>query len=255
MIRFGKPSSYLVAGIPFSSELYHHGIKGQKWGVRRFQNLDRTLTPAGKLRYSKGDPLEPDFSAKHWKKSTKSYNDHEYAAFEYQDDPNTKKLIDRCITTTNDGRILNDFAKRYYEKDKEYIDKWVKYSWEAAKKRGTKPEYMDEGELEEIVKKDYPDYTKTEKEHASARTMLKTSITSAVTRGAFDEVFDGHPPLSFVEKDSKYHYANVIDGRKSVLAMYIADKYSQPGYGNDYITPEEFMETRTYYDGKIGKKR
>lgn len=28
--------------------LEHHGIKGQKWGVRRFQNLDGTLTNAGK---------------------------------------------------------------------------------------------------------------------------------------------------------------------------------------------------------------
>lgn len=31
-------------------ELYHHGIKGQKWGVRRFQNPDGTLTDAGKRR-------------------------------------------------------------------------------------------------------------------------------------------------------------------------------------------------------------
>lgn len=30
--------------------LAHHGIKGQKWGVRRFQNPDGTLTPAGKKR-------------------------------------------------------------------------------------------------------------------------------------------------------------------------------------------------------------
>lgn len=35
------------------SELYlmHHGIKGQKWGVRRYQNEDGTLTEAGKKRY------------------------------------------------------------------------------------------------------------------------------------------------------------------------------------------------------------
>ena len=33
------------------SELYHHGIKGQKWGIRRFQNKDGSLTPAGKERY------------------------------------------------------------------------------------------------------------------------------------------------------------------------------------------------------------
>ena len=30
----------------------HHGVKGQKWGVRRFQNKDGSLKPAGKKRYS-----------------------------------------------------------------------------------------------------------------------------------------------------------------------------------------------------------
>ena len=34
-----------------TKELQHHGIKGQKWGVRRFQNKDGSLTPAGKERY------------------------------------------------------------------------------------------------------------------------------------------------------------------------------------------------------------
>ena len=32
--------------------LYHHGILGQKWGVRRFQNADGTLTAEGKKRYT-----------------------------------------------------------------------------------------------------------------------------------------------------------------------------------------------------------
>lgn len=32
-------------------ELYHHGIKGMKWGIRRFQNKDGSLTKAGKKRY------------------------------------------------------------------------------------------------------------------------------------------------------------------------------------------------------------
>lgn len=33
-------------------EMYHHGIKGMKWGVRRYQNADGTLTTAGKQRQS-----------------------------------------------------------------------------------------------------------------------------------------------------------------------------------------------------------
>ena len=33
------------------SYLCHHGIKGMKWGIRRFQNPDGTLTEAGKKRY------------------------------------------------------------------------------------------------------------------------------------------------------------------------------------------------------------
>lgn len=33
--------------------LSHHGIKGQRWGVRRFQNRDGTRTSAGKLKDQK----------------------------------------------------------------------------------------------------------------------------------------------------------------------------------------------------------
>lgn len=33
--------------------LSHHGTKGMRWGIRRYQNKDGTLTPAGKKRYNK----------------------------------------------------------------------------------------------------------------------------------------------------------------------------------------------------------
>ena len=43
-------------GIQYMDDIIqHHGIKGQKWGVRRFQNEDGSLTPAGRDRYGVGD--------------------------------------------------------------------------------------------------------------------------------------------------------------------------------------------------------
>ncbi len=36
---------------PYENELWHYGIQGQKWGIRRFQNPDGTLTSEGKARY------------------------------------------------------------------------------------------------------------------------------------------------------------------------------------------------------------
>ena len=39
-------------------DVQHHGILGQKWGIRRYQNPDGTLTPEGKERYSKATDHE-----------------------------------------------------------------------------------------------------------------------------------------------------------------------------------------------------
>jgi hypothetical protein len=41
--------------IILDNELQHFGIKGMKWGVRRYQNKDGSLTPAGKKRYDESD--------------------------------------------------------------------------------------------------------------------------------------------------------------------------------------------------------
>lgn len=60
--------------------LVHHGIKGQKWGVRRFENEDGTLTPAGKKRYASD---VDDINAR----TSKRYSE---ARDKYIDDKNSK---------------------------------------------------------------------------------------------------------------------------------------------------------------------
>ena len=44
------------------SEIYHHGVKGQKWGVRNYQNPDGSLTPLGKQHYGYGGELKRTYS-------------------------------------------------------------------------------------------------------------------------------------------------------------------------------------------------
>lgn len=59
-------------------DLYHHGIKGQRWGIRRFQKKDGSLTPAGKKRYSDDARSKESFTTKHYNKAYERYKAEGY---------------------------------------------------------------------------------------------------------------------------------------------------------------------------------
>lgn len=53
---------YYTSGYPISDYLYHHGIKGQRWGIRRFQNNDGSLTTAGRKRYGSSRSIQRELN-------------------------------------------------------------------------------------------------------------------------------------------------------------------------------------------------
>lgn len=62
----------------YKNELYHHGIKGQKWGVRRYQYEDGSLTPEGRARYRVSRP-EATGSKKDFSRDARSMLSSMYA--------------------------------------------------------------------------------------------------------------------------------------------------------------------------------
>jgi hypothetical protein len=57
--------------------LMHYGTLGQKWGIRKYQNPDGSLTPAGKLRYYKADGTPTKAGQKYEKKLRKAKKEEE----------------------------------------------------------------------------------------------------------------------------------------------------------------------------------
>lgn len=107
-----------TSGWAIGGELYHHGILGQKWGVRRFQNKDGSLTSAGKNRYSSNDERMPLDYQKHIDKKNGTLKDWAWAYKENEQGFKNKKMAELYC----DAESLYGFAK---------IDDKIRYDTDA----------------------------------------------------------------------------------------------------------------------------
>ena len=99
------------------SSLSHHGIKGQRWGVRRFQNKDGTRTAAGK-KHEKTNRLIA-LTSKDYSSIRKSLSDHDLKMLNYDDEE--IKYMREHDTLGHDHAEYGQTAHRVIQKDKNGI--------------------------------------------------------------------------------------------------------------------------------------
>lgn len=94
-----------------SFELYHHGIKGQRWGIRRFQNKDGSLTNAGKKRRAR---LEAELSQLKGKK-TSSKSTTKSKTEEAAAKPRKKTVAEMTDDEVRERIARMQLEKNYYD--------------------------------------------------------------------------------------------------------------------------------------------
>jgi len=104
-----------------NSYLMHHGIKGQKWGVRRFQNEDGTLTPLGKKRYARGELAYRDLKKQVRAKRSEIHGASNRWMVNTPIGPNSKKYLDDAREKRN--KYLNSDAWKAWEREWDRFEK------------------------------------------------------------------------------------------------------------------------------------
>lgn len=92
------------------NELYHHGIKGMRWGVRRYQNQDGSLTPAGQKRYDRDTSSLSEKKKRNYKADPDKWVK--------EDLERTKRLSDETNNMTNKLKNATESSLRNRKKPK-----------------------------------------------------------------------------------------------------------------------------------------
>ena len=89
-------------------EIYHHGVKGMKWGVRRYQNKDGSLMSAGKKRYQEHKEKKKEYQNKLEKIASNSRNNRTDVAIAKAAQDDTTKKVMRAVKGRIAGQIIAD---------------------------------------------------------------------------------------------------------------------------------------------------
>lgn len=104
--------------LPLTEELYHHGIKGQKWGIRRYQNADGTLTEAGRKRQKNRVVSDKEAIVK---KGSTVYR----VSTSEKNDTSTGKIYVTTSKETRDHYVNTLGSNKIYETGKAYAHEYI----------------------------------------------------------------------------------------------------------------------------------
>lgn len=179
-------------------ELYHHGIKGQRWGVRRYQNKDGSLTPAGKKRYYDTPELNKQKSEMQsaravYKSSKSAYNK---ATSRYQNVPTTKNY-DAALKAQERfamDRLAYRRAKLKYDTNREAAriqDKGVEFKNKSKHRLKLEEQYKKLGMTDEQAQAAANNRIRTEKILVASAALTVTACAAYVAVKARKERIDG----------------------------------------------------------------
>lgn len=110
-------------------ELYHWGIKGMKWGIRRYQNADGSLTAAGRKRYNseaeKGGYNQSKSDGTRFKNTKKGGQEilkADARRYAREDDEALRNVVNESRNATTALRNLNDTSIRRTKNNRKQMD-------------------------------------------------------------------------------------------------------------------------------------
>lgn len=182
----------------YADELYHHGIKGQRWGVRRFQRSDGSLTPAGKKRYYDTPELQSqkdDYNnaAASFKSATNAYNQ---ASNNYMLKPtaeNKKALADAESKLLAAGKEVQR-TKLRYDTNKEVArinSKGITFKNKSKHRQKLEEEYKKLGMTDEQAQAAANKRIRTEKILATAATVTVAACAAYAVNKVMKDRIDG----------------------------------------------------------------